>query len=375
MSSSRSSSKRHSVCPPVVYAIVARAHHSISQCCSSSWHRCQASSFSPARFSPAACTSGRRCVLPAKICGSARYTCPSCLGQVSATLRAPWDTNWDNIVDNIRLAWSGKVQTGAVRLSDWRTLARCSHSWPPACRWPTTCWSTTTRTPTAGTFWTPPSRPTWCVRRMCASDVRRARFPCIVPGAGASAHTTLQRRLPIACRRAQAQLRRQADEPAAAAQLAHLRSDACSRAEASLAQRPVAWAAWCGLCGCAHRAAQWLELRAPAPPHPGPMPGPHLRPPSAAREVRELEVHELWHAGPRSPAARSSRRSTRAAACHRAVGRAFAFRLARAAARAPLLGLHPAALYHGIAIHPAASTMQAGAYARLCHPFGRTRAR
>jgi len=34
--------------------------------------------------------------------------------EVSATLRAPWDTNWDNIVDNIRLAWSGKVQTGTV---------------------------------------------------------------------------------------------------------------------------------------------------------------------------------------------------------------------------------------------------------------------
>ena len=40
--------------------------------------------------------------------------------QVTATLRAPWDTNLDNIVDNIRLAWSGKVQTGTVRLSDWR---------------------------------------------------------------------------------------------------------------------------------------------------------------------------------------------------------------------------------------------------------------
>jgi hypothetical protein len=78
------------------------------------------------------------------------------------------------------------------------------------------------------------------VRRMCASDVRRARFSCFVLGTGASAHTTLERRLPIACRRAQAQLRRQADEPAAAAQLARLRSDACPRAEASLAQRPVA---------------------------------------------------------------------------------------------------------------------------------------
>ena len=145
-------------------------------------------------------------------------------------------------------------------------------------------------------------------------------------------------------------------------------------------------AAWCGLCGCVHRhgAAQGiverLELRAPAPFHPAPCRAHISAPPSAAREVRELEVRELWHAGPRSPAARSSRRSTRAAACRgvftRAVGRAFAFRLARAAARAPLLlRLHPAALYHGTILHPAASTMQAGAHARLCHPFGRTRAR
>ena len=81
-------------------------------------------------------------------------------------------------------------------------------------------------------------------------------------------------------------------------------------------------AAWCGLCGCVHRhgAAQGiverLELRAPAPFHPAPCRAHISAPPSAAREVRELEVRELWHAGPRSPAARSSRRSTRAAACH-----------------------------------------------------------
>ena len=145
-------------------------------------------------------------------------------------------------------------------------------------------------------------------------------------------------------------------------------------------------AAWCGLCGCVHRhgAAQGiverLELRAPAPFHPAPCRAHISAHPSAAREVRELEVRELWHAGPRSPAARSSRRSIRAVACRgvftRVVGRAFAFRLAWAAARAPLLlRLHPAALYHGTILHPAASTMQAGAHARLCHPFGRTRAR
>ena len=39
------------------------------------------------------------------------------LVQVSATLRAPWDINWDNIVDNVRLSWSAKVHTGPVRVS------------------------------------------------------------------------------------------------------------------------------------------------------------------------------------------------------------------------------------------------------------------
>jgi len=34
--------------------------------------------------------------------------------ELSATLRAPWDINLENIIDNVKLAWSCKVQTGLV---------------------------------------------------------------------------------------------------------------------------------------------------------------------------------------------------------------------------------------------------------------------
>jgi hypothetical protein len=92
----------------------------------------------------------------------------------------------------------------------------------------------------------------------------------------------------------------------------------------------VRGATWCGLgCAAVHIVLHsgWSCERQPHPP-PAPCRTYIPAPPSAAREMRELEVRELWHAGPRSPAARSSRRSTRAAACHRvftrAVGRAFA---------------------------------------------------
>ena len=77
-------------------------------------------------------------------------------------------------------------------------------------------------------------------------------------------------------------------------------------------------ATWCGLgCAAVHIVLHsgWSCERQPHPP-PAPCRTYIPAPPSAAREMRELEVRELWHAGPRSPAARSSRRSTRAAACH-----------------------------------------------------------
>lgn len=34
--------------------------------------------------------------------------------ELSATLRAPWDIDLENILDNIKLAWSGTVQIGEV---------------------------------------------------------------------------------------------------------------------------------------------------------------------------------------------------------------------------------------------------------------------
>ena len=35
--------------------------------------------------------------------------------ELSSTLRAPWDVNLENILDNVRLALATKVQTGVVR--------------------------------------------------------------------------------------------------------------------------------------------------------------------------------------------------------------------------------------------------------------------
>ena len=148
----------------------------------------------------------------------------------------------------------------ALRLADAGALLSCLAC---TCRWRMVCWSTTTRTPTAGTFWTPPSRPTWCVWRMCASDVRRARFPCIVLGAGASAHTALQH-LPSHAD----ELKRNFVDKLTSLRL-RLSSHACGQTHAP-AQRPASHSGlWRGLlvrlCGCAHRAAQRQPHPTPAP--------------------------------------------------------------------------------------------------------------
>ena len=42
---------------------------------------------------------------------------PGVCAQVSSTFQAPWDYNLDNIIDNVRLSWFSRWNTGPVRRS------------------------------------------------------------------------------------------------------------------------------------------------------------------------------------------------------------------------------------------------------------------
>jgi len=117
-----------------------------------------------------------------------------------------------------------------------------------------------------------------CAPRMCAAPV----FPALC-WAPVPPHTQL---LSAACQSHADELKRNFVDKLTSLRL-RLSSHACGQTHAP-AQRPAShrglwreggYLVRAGLCGCAHRAAQWLELRAPAPPTPGPMPDLHPRPP------------------------------------------------------------------------------------------------
>ena len=214
-----------------------------------------------------------------------------------------------------------------------------------------------------------------CAPRMCAAPA----FPALC-WAPVPPHTQL---FSAACQSHADELKRNFVDKLTSLRL-RLSSHTCGQTHAP-AQRPASHRGlWRGLPG-AGCAAVHIVLHSgwscERQPHPTPAPcRAHISAPQVphGRCVSSRCMSSGTQArGRRLLARRGGRHAPRHVTerSHRAVGRAFAFRLARAAARAPLLGLHPAALYHGITIHPAASTMQAGAYARLCHPFGRTRAR